>query len=102
QFINPEADGAFSKVQGSHKKPHRDCCRMPPACNQSFEDCSLGGFPTEMKHLWIKLVSELDKLFLRHVLRFGLQAIADFQIIEVMLLHSADTLTTFVSIEQLV
>jgi len=44
-----------------------------------------------MKHLWIKLVSELDKLFLRHVLRFGLEAIADFQIIEVMLLHSADT-----------
>src|SRR5438094_384048 len=39
QFINPEADGAFSKVQGSHEEPHRDRCRMPPTCNQSLEDC---------------------------------------------------------------
>ena len=51
---------------------------MPAARDQALKNCSLGPFAAEMEHLWIKLVSELDKLFLRHVLRFGLEAIAGF------------------------
>ena len=40
-----------------------------------------------MKHLRIKFVRELDHLLLRHLERIGFKAIADFQIIEVVLFH---------------
>jgi hypothetical protein len=48
-----------------------------------------------MKHLWIKLVGELDELFLRHVKRFRFEAITHFQVIEVMLFHCVEGETTF-------
>ena len=61
---------------------------MPAARNQAFKNCSLGASAIEMKHLWIKFMGELDYLLLRHFKRFGFEAIAHFQIIEVMLFHS--------------
>jgi len=40
-------------------------------------------------------MGELDYLLLRHFKRLGFEAIAHFQIIEVMLFHSDDGETTF-------
>lgn len=48
-----------------------------------------------MKHLRVKLVGELDKLFLAHLERLRLKAIARFHVIEVMLFHGSERQTTF-------
>ena len=61
---------------------------MPATGNQTFENCSLGAFAVEMKHLRIKFVSKLDKLLLGHFKRLGFEPITRFQIVEVVLFHS--------------
>jgi hypothetical protein len=61
---------------------------MPATRNQTLENCSLGTFTVEMKHLRIKFVGELDDLLLGDFERFGFKAIAYFQIIEVVFFHS--------------
>jgi len=62
-----QADGAFCKIQRLHKQTHAHCCGVPATRYQPLENCALGGFAAEMKHLWIKLVSEFNHLLLRYV-----------------------------------
>jgi hypothetical protein len=57
----------LGEIQSLHKQPHGRCGGVPAARDQPFINCSLSGFAVEMKHLWIKLVSELNELLLRHV-----------------------------------
>src|SRR4030095_755245 len=88
QFIHTESNRPLGEIQSPHKHTHRHCRRMPAACNQAFENGSLGALAGEMKHLRIKFVRELDHLLLRHLQLLGFKAVAHLQIIEVMLFHS--------------
>ena len=61
---------------------------MPATRDESFEKCSLGSFPVQVKHLRVELVGELDDLLLGDVQRLRFEAVTYFQIVEVMLFHS--------------
>src|SRR6266496_4142803 len=91
QFVDTQSDRALGEIQCLHKKPHGHCRSMPAACNQAFENRSLRAFASEMEHLRVKLVRELDHLFLRHFKRLGFKAAACFQIIKIVLFHSEDS-----------
>jgi hypothetical protein len=71
-----------------HKQPHRHRSGVPPTGNKSFENRPLRTPAAEMEHLRIKLVSEFDELFLCHAQRVRFEAITDFQILEISLLHN--------------
>ena len=62
---------------------------MPAARDESFEKGSLCGLRIEMKHLRIEFVRELDDLLFGDAQRFGFKALADFEIVVIMLGHSA-------------
>src|SRR5438874_13465718 len=78
QFIHAQADRAFGEIQSMYKQPHGHRRGVPTAGDQAFENCSLSGFWTEMKHLRVKLVGELDELLLRYFQRFRFEPITYF------------------------
>src|SRR2546425_365573 len=95
QLIHSETDRAFGEIQSLHKQPHGHRRGVPAARNQTFENCSLSFLAAEMEHLRVKLVGELNELFLRHAKRLRFEAIAHFQVVEVMLFHCGEGETTF-------
>src|SRR5207237_10493521 len=67
QFVDSQSDRTFGEVQCLHVQTHGDGGRVPATRNQSFQKCSLGVLPIQMKHLRIELVGKFDDLLLSDI-----------------------------------